>query len=88
MTKKPYPGFSPNFLKVGEIGGLKRTCFVLEVLSTETLGATQTAMIEEQISATADRLVGSMPNVEKVEFVTPDRFDRVLIDGLRLPADK
>jgi hypothetical protein len=88
MTKKPYPGFSPNFLKVGEIGGLKRTCFVLEALSTEVLGTTQIAMIEEQISATADRLVNSMPNVEKAEFVTPDRFDRVLANGLRLPTDK
>lgn len=83
---KSYPGFSPNFKVVPATGGLKRTCFVLEFRSQGNLTNTQIAMIEEQISALADKLAKGIPSVDTAEFISPERFDRILLEGLRLPA--
>jgi hypothetical protein len=85
---KPYPGFSPNFKVVPATGGLRRTCFVLEFRSAGDLTNTQIAMIEEQMSALAARLAKRIPNVDTAEFVSPKRFDRILLEGLRLPASE
>ena len=85
---KPYPGFPPNYTEVDETGGFTRTCFVLEFLSLGHLEAAQRAMIEEQMSALAEKLARGISTVEKVDFVTPDRFDRKLTDGLRLSSTK
>lgn len=82
----PYPGFPPNYKEVSETGGLKRTCFVLEFRSSHDLTNTQLAMIEEQISALAKKLAFRIPSVDTVEFVVPKRFDRILLEGLRLPS--
>jgi hypothetical protein len=55
-------------------------------LSLGHLEPAQQAMIEEQVSALADKLANGLTNVERAEFVTPDRFDRKLSDGLRLSS--
>lgn len=86
--KKPYPGFSPSYTRVDETAGLTRTCFVLEFLSLGGLEPAQQAMVDEQFSALADKLAKALVNVERAEFVTPDRFDRKLSDGLRLSSKK
>lgn len=83
--KKPYPGYPPNYGEVGETGGYTRTCFVLEFLSLGQLDSAQVAMIEEQMTALAERLHNNISIVEKVDFVSPDRFDRSLCEGLRIP---
>lgn len=88
MSKKPYPGFPPNYTGVDETGGFTRTCFVLEFLSLGSLEPAQQAMIEEQVSALAAKLANGLTNVERAEFVTPDRFDRKLSDGLRLSPNE
>lgn len=84
-SKKPYPGFPPNYKEVETTGGYRRTCFVLEFLSLGQLEPTQIAMIEEQVEAMVEKLGRGIPTVEKVEFVTQDRFDPILLEGLRLP---
>lgn len=86
--KKPYPGYPPNYTKVDETGGFTRTCFVLEFLSLGHLSKAQQAMIEEQISAVAEKLAKGIVTVEKADFVTPDRFDQKLSEGLRLSSVK
>ena len=85
-SKKPYPGFPPNYSEVASVGGYHRTCFVLEFMSLGSLEPAQIAMIDEQMGALADKLRQNMMAVEKADFVTPDRFDRVLCEGLRLPT--
>lgn len=84
MAKTPYPGFPPSYTQVNETGGFTRTCFVLEFLSLGKLEPAQQAMIDEQFSALAEKLALGLTNVETARFVTPDRFDRKLSDGLRL----
>jgi hypothetical protein len=86
MTSGPYPGFPPNYTNVGITGGFTRTCFVLEFLSLGRLEPAQKALVEEQVSALVDKLAKSLSNVEKAEVVAPKRFDRQLLDGLRLPS--
>ena len=88
MSSRPYPGFPPSYREVENTGGYKRTCFVVEFLSLGTLEPAQIAMIEEQMGALADKLRSGMVAVEQVDFVTPDRFDRALSDGLRLSSGK
>ena len=85
-SKKSYPGFPPNYREVESTGGYTRTCFVLEFMSLGPLEPVQIAMIDEQMGALVDKLCQNMVAVEKVDFVTPDRFDRILHDGLRLPV--
>ena len=84
----PYPGYPPNYTTVDHTGGFARTCFVLEFLSLGHLEPTQRAMVEEQMSALAEKLANGMVTVERVDFITPDRFDRKLSDGLRLSPTK
>lgn len=84
--KKPYPGYPPSYSKIDGTGGLTRTCFVLEFLSLGHLSKEQRAMIEEQISALVEKLARGIITVEKTDFVTPDRFDQKLSDGLRLSS--
>lgn len=49
------------------------------------LSDAQIAMIDEQMSALSKKIASRMPMVEGVEFVTQKRFDRILLEGLRLP---
>jgi len=83
---KPYPGYPPNYANVGKTAGFTRTCFILEFLSLGPLEPAQKAMVEEQVSALADKLAKGLVNVEKAEFIPSKRFDRKLLDGLRLPS--
>jgi len=83
---KPYPGYSPSYRSVDKTGGCTRSCFVVEFLSLGTLEPAQKAMIEEQLSAMVAKLATGMPTVEKSEVIVQDRFDRKLLDGLRLSS--
>jgi hypothetical protein len=84
MSKKSYPGYSPTYKNVLKTGGYSRTCFVLEFQSLGALSKGQVALIDEQVSALVNKLKQSLLTVEKAEVVTPDRFDPILLDGLRL----
>jgi len=84
VSKKPYPGFSPNYKTVDETAGFKRTCIVLEFLSIGPLESTHLALIQEQLEALTERLQRQIPYVENTDVVLPDRFDPVLKEGLRL----
>lgn len=84
MSKRPYPGYSPSYHKVDETGGYSRTCLVVELLSLGSLDAVQMALVQEQLEATVERLRRQLAVVEVSQVVTPDRFDRVLREGLRL----
>tara|TARA_R110000751_G_scaffold298207_2_gene408089 strand:- start:75 stop:344 length:270 start_codon:yes stop_codon:yes gene_type:complete len=84
MPKKPYPGFDPSKKSVRKVGGLSRNCFVCEVLSDEPLSNTQKAAIEEHTQAYLQDLVNLMPGIRKAEIIHPDRFDPLVVEGLRL----
>lgn len=84
MSKKPYPGYPPNYKTVDETGGFKRTCVVLEFLSLGPLESTQLALIQEQLEALTERLQKQVVNIEGKDVILPDRFDPVLKQGLRL----
>jgi hypothetical protein len=81
---KPYPGYQPNYKQVTSVGGYHRNCLVLDVLSLDSLDDAEIAMIEEQLSALTGKLAKSMPNIHKIEVITPSRFDKIVRDGLRL----
>lgn len=82
--KKPYPGFAPNIKSVIETAGYKRSCMVVDILSLHALEPAEIAMLEEHLSAFLDKLTRIIPNIHRCELVTPDRFDKILTDGLRL----
>lgn len=84
MSKKPYPGFSPNYKVVDETAGFKRNCVVIEFLSIGSLDSTSLALIQEQLEATVERLGRQIPYIEQTDVVLPDRFDPVLKEGLRV----
>jgi hypothetical protein len=85
MSKKPYPGYPPNYQVVDDTGGYHRNCFVIELLSLGPLDNTQMALVQEQLEAALDRLHHQLrASVEAAQVVTPDRFDPVLCAGLRL----
>ena len=78
---KPYPGY-PNYKTVDKIGGYHRTCVVIELLSLEQLDNCELASIKEQLELALSKL--SKANVEKTDVILPDRFDRILSNGLKL----
>lgn len=84
MSKKPYPGYPPSYRTVDNTGGYTRTCLVVELLSLGALDQTQMALVQEQLEATVERLRRQLAVVEVSQVVTPDRFDPVLREGLRL----
>lgn len=84
MSKRPYPGYAPNYRHVDKLGGFHRSCFIIDILSLDNLSPAQLAMIQEQIEAAMSTIASNMRDIEKAEVVTPDRFDKLLKDGLRL----
>ena len=84
MSKRPYPGYAPNYRHVDKLGGFHRSCFVIDILSLDNLSPVQLAMIQEQIEASLSAISKNMRDIERVEVVAPDRFDKLLKDGLRL----
>jgi len=82
-SKPPYPGYNPNYRIVDFVGGLRRTCLVVE-LSSDGLDAAQLALIQERLEATLDKFLHSSPMIEHYQVVLPDRFDRWLRSGLRI----
>lgn len=82
---KPYPGFPPSYKVVDETGGYRRTCLVIEFLSLGSLDNTQMALVRERLEACVEGISKSLlATVEGAKVVTPDQFDPVLCDGLRL----
>jgi hypothetical protein len=85
MSKKPYPGYPPNYRVVDETGGYYRTCLVIELLSIGSLSNTEMALVQERLEATVEQLKRDLrATIEASQLVTPDRFDPLLRDGLRL----
>jgi hypothetical protein len=84
MPKKPYPGVNPSIKTISKMGGLHRSCFVIDVLSGEKLSNTQQAVVEEHLQAHLNKIVNLMPAVEKAEVIHPERFDPLVLEGLRL----
>lgn len=84
MTKKPYPEYPPSYREVPKIGGYVRKCFVIELLCLDELDNVQQAIVQEKLEAALANL-SLNAIIQKAEVVTPDRFDPVLRQGLRLP---
>lgn len=80
----PYPGYPPSYQHVRIIGGLTRTCLVVELKSEEPLSDGQMAMIREQLEGTLDRVTRNISILQKAELVSEKRFDTALLQGLRL----
>lgn len=81
MSRKPYPGYNPNFSPVRKIDGYNRTVFVVEILSQGTIDGITRSMIIERIEHEIVKIVG---DDAKVDCVDESRFDTLLLDGLRL----
>lgn len=84
MTRRPYPGFPPNYKEVPSVNGLTRQCLVIEIRSLGALDNGQLALIKEQLGGTVDKLASKMPVVENAELVSQDQFDPILTEALRL----
>lgn len=82
MSKIPYPGYPPNFKIVDKTGGYNRVCLVIELLTNGGLDPARLAYVQEQLEALLSRVMPAV--IEKSQVVTPDRFDPVLREGLRL----
>jgi hypothetical protein len=67
---------------VDKTGGYDRTCIVVELLSDGRLDAAQLAYVQEQLEMTLARVLPSA--IEKSQVITPDRFDPMLREGLRV----
>ena len=80
----PYPGYSPSYKLVDRTGKYHRNCLVLEVLSLDKLSDAEITLLEEQLSAHVNTICQKMQNIEKTEIISPNRFDKVLREGLRL----
>jgi hypothetical protein len=83
MSDQPYPGYPPSYRVVPQIGNYTRTCLVIELLSDRKLDDLQVAQIRERLEATIQNTCAAF--VERSDVITPNRFDRSLLDGLRLP---
>ncbi len=81
---KPYPGFNPNYSYVPEIDGKKRRCMVLEILSDEKLTDAEMAIIAERLEAALDAVKLLTKKHVEIECISENRFDTLLLDGLRL----
>ncbi len=81
-SRPPYPGYPPSYRRVDKTGGFTRTCLVLEILSLGGLTDAELTHVTEQLEAAMARILPAV--IEKSQVVTQDRFDRLLLDGLRL----
>jgi len=85
MTKSPYPGYHPNNTSVTHLGNMARNCLVIELLSlSDELDQTELALVQEAVELSIDKLKSRIPSLESIKVVTPDRFDPLLRNGLRL----
>ncbi len=83
-SKPPYPGYAPSYRNVKKTGGYTRTCLVIELLSLGDLDNVQMAFIQEQLEATVEKMRQKVMTLESTQVVTPDRFDPLLQEGLRI----
>ncbi len=80
----PYPGWPPSQRVVSTVGGLTRTCFVIELRSLGQLSPAQVAIIQERLEAGLATIKSRIPIVEDCDIVSNDRFDTLLRVGLRV----
>jgi hypothetical protein len=80
----PYPGLPPNLSRIPVIGGLTRTCLVVELRSLGELTPSQVALVSERLDAYISNLLPSLATVESVRVASQDCFDPVLMAALRL----
>lgn len=84
MSKLPYPGYPPNYTKVDKLCGKHRQCMVMELLTDEKLTPLQVAVILEKLEAIISNHLKDRENISKFEVISQDRFDTLLLQGLRL----
>ncbi len=75
----PYPGYAPSYQNVRKLGGMDRTCLVVELLSATPLPATRLAQLADAI----DTVLAKHSDIEH-QVVLEARFDTTLRRGLRL----
>lgn len=80
----PYPGFPPNYSNLNVIDGLARQCIVIDIRSRGNLSQVQLTMIREQLEASLQKFIAKLPELESIQVVEQNQFDRLLLDGLRL----
>lgn len=85
MNDSPYPGYPPSYRVVTTIGGYSRSCYALEVRALDKLSPTQLVSLQEQLEAAIASVVRRFPEVESAELIPSRRFDKMLLDGFRLP---
>lgn len=81
---KSYPGYPPNCTDLTTIGGMSRTCFVIDVLSLGSLSAADRSIILEHLEAAVESLKVKSSVIECIDIVQPERFDPQLRTGLRI----
>ncbi len=86
ISKPPYPEYSPNFRVVSTTGGYQRTCLVIELLTLAPLTGVELALVQEQLEATLDKIRRQLATLEISKVISTDQFDRLLLEGLRLPG--
>lgn len=84
MSLSPYPGYPPNFRIVDVLGGMHRTCLVIEVLSLGSIDDLQLSVMRDQLEGLLEKMKVSMPMIEKTKVALPTQFDKLLRDGLRI----
>lgn len=82
MNEKPYPGHPPNLVGIHRSGNYYRTCLVVELLTQDRLTDVELSQVQEYIEAILDNKCKAV--VDKYDVVQPGRFDRMLLEGLRL----
>lgn len=80
-----YPGWPPSYRVVDRVKDKHRTCLVIDLLSDRPLTPSELAVLAERLEATAARRESRALGLE-VGVFTADKFDRVVLEGLRLPA--
>jgi hypothetical protein len=84
MSKKPYPGYPPNYRHIEKVGGLSRRCMIIELLTLDQLSPQEEAQIFEALELAITNTIKKHQNVEKLKLVSQDSFDTMLLEGLRL----
>ncbi len=78
MPDRPYPEVGPEYRQILTVGGLHRTCLVVELLTADKPSATQLAQLVERLETTASAVLPG-----RVDVVREARFDTALRQALR-----
>ena len=80
MSNAPYPGYPPSYMKVEEMGGYRRNCYVLELFTIGELDPARRAQMEDAIQMA----ITKFSEVEKHDIIRSQRFDTALRKAMRL----